>query len=66
MRGILNMTDIEIAKEALKLEEAAEKRYREQEHLLKDPFLVALVEGLRRNEEEHGNFLREAVRRLGG
>ncbi len=66
MRGIQIMTDIEIAKEAVKLEEEAEKRYREQEHLLKDPFLVALVEGLRRNEEDHGNFLREAIRRLGG
>lgn len=60
------MTDIDIAKEALKLEEDAEKRYREQEHFLKDPFLVALVEGIRRNEEHHGDFLREAIRRLGG
>ncbi|MEK6693599.1 MAG: hypothetical protein AABY44_09270 [Nitrospirota bacterium] len=60
------MDDISLIEEAIKLEMEAEKRYAEQIKTMKDPFLVGFLEGLRRNEEEHGNFLRGILERLKG
>lgn len=60
------MNDILIIEEAIKLEKNAEKRYSEQIKTVKDPFLIAFLEGIRRNEEEHGEFLRGMLKRLKG
>lgn len=60
------MDDTSIIEEAIKLEMGAERRYAEQLKSMKDPFLVAFLEGLRRNEEEHGDFLKGMLRRLKG
>lgn len=60
------MDDISFIEEAIKLEMEAEKRYAEQIKTMKDPFFVGFLEGLRRNEEEHGDFLRGMLRRLKG
>lgn len=60
------MDDISIIEEAINLERKAEERYGEQLKTMKDPFLVAFLEGLRRNEEEHRDFLREMLKRLKG
>ncbi len=60
------MDDISIIEEAIKLEMEAERRYAEEIKTIKDPFLVGFLEGLRRNEEEHEDFLRRMLRRLKG
>lgn len=60
------MDDISIVEKAINLEMEAERRYAEQIKTMKDPFLVAFLEGLRRNEEEHGDFLMGMLKRLKG
>lgn len=63
------MSDIEILREALQLEQEAVERYTRQRDATADPRLIAFWDALRRNESDHREELNERVaafRRSGG
>ena len=55
------MSDIEILREALQLEQEAVERYTRQREATADPRLIAFWEALRRNESDHRGELSEKI-----
>ena len=56
--------DISLIEEAIRLEIEADERYRAYQQKSKDPFIVAFIEGVRRNEENHRASLEAILRRI--
>ncbi len=56
--------DISLIEEAIRLEIEADERYSAYQQRSKDPFIVAYIDGIRRNEQNHRASLEAVLRRI--